>query len=240
MYSREEFVRMFATTSSDELLDRLANRQLTDEAVDAIHQVLSERGMSDEQLVRKVDEERRNRYRRSGVTNDCDCCGKSAAISAIRDEGQKFCSVDCLELARSLEAATQLTEQEIRDRALAIKTGPCPRCKGRRSAVELHKRYWIWSAILVTRWGQDSRILCGQCAARSSLWAVAECLVLGWWGFPHGVLRTPVQAFRNIREAMGGSVGPEPSLALLYATKLLMGKDLWQSTRMKTQGVITR
>ena len=234
MYSKHEYVEMFSKASNDELLGRIASRQLTEEATEAIVHVLEARGLSGESLACKLDEEHRNVYRRRGVTNDCDFCGKSAALSGIRDEGQRFCSSECLEMARSLEAATSLTEQEIRDRAFAIKTGPCPRCKERAPRVELHTRYWVWSAVVVTRWGQDSKILCRKCAKRSSLWSAAECLVFGWWGFPHGLCRTPLQVFRNFAPEPNYEGGMEPSAGLLHATRLIMGKELWRQQTRKS------
>lgn len=228
MYSKDDFVGMFSKAGNDELLDRLANRELSTEATEAVVHVLAKRGMSADLLEQKLNEERRNAYRRSGVTNNCDFCGRSTALSGIRDEGQRFCGSDCLELARSLEAATALSEREIRDRAFSIKTGPCPRCKRRRSRVELHKYYWVWSAVVVTRWGQVSKILCRECAIRSSAWSAAECLLLGWWGFPHGLYRTPIQTFKNLASETNYAGGLEPSAELLHATRLILGKELWR------------
>jgi hypothetical protein len=42
---------------------------------------------------------------------------------------------------------------------------------------------------------------------KSQLLSLLGCLVLGWWGFPWGLLVTPVQVVRNIA---GMVSGPDP------------------------------
>ena len=98
MYSREYFVERFREAETDELLERMAGGELTDEAQQAIQLVLKERGVSQAQLAPMVREAKKARYRRTTPTNECDFCGKSPGFlaSAVKDAGQKFCSRECL------------------------------------------------------------------------------------------------------------------------------------------------
>jgi hypothetical protein len=85
--------------------------------------------------------------------------------------------------------------------------GACPKCKG-PGPVDVHTSYWVWSALALTRWGTQQQITCRGCAMKRQVGNLALSGILGWWGFPHGLLLTPVQLWRNARALV---VPPDPS-----------------------------
>ena len=68
-----------------------------------------------------------------------------------------------------------------------------------RALLDIRISYWVWSAVVVTRWGYESKFCCRRCATKRQLMSVGSCLLLGWWGFPWGMLITPLQLYRNLR-----------------------------------------
>ena len=59
------------------------------------------------------------------------------------------------------------------------------------------------------------------------------CLFLGWWGFPWGLVLTPVQIARNILGITSGPDPAVPSLALRKIVQVHLGAKLIEANRQK-------
>lgn len=167
MYTKEDFLKRFADTESDVLLDWLARNDLADEARAAIRQILSDRGYMPSDMP-------------VGVSEDM-----------------------------------------VRAHSLAIREGDCPECRRKGSVVEMRKEYWVWSALVLTRYGTRTRLACRDCGRSYNWKALGLSAVLGWWGFPFGVLITPYKIEANVVELFRKEK-PEPSAELsdLVRTRL--------------------
>ena len=224
MYSRSDFARRFADLDTTELVDKLANQPLTDEAQAAIIELLDARGLSGEALDREMRVQRSDAYRRTGVTNTCDHCGSSLFPNGFVDQGQRFCSDACLRTLRSLEATANMPAHEILDHAMRIRSGPCPKCRRRNGINDARRQYWVWSALVFASWGHDCRIQCRSCGVRGNLECIGSSLLLGPWSVK-GIFLTPLQIVRNIGEMM--KKDPEsPSDECLQLTRLQLGREL--------------
>lgn len=224
MYSKSDFAKRFDSLDTESLIDKLANQTLTDDAQEAIIEILDARGVSGESLDRGMRDQRKDFYRRTGVTNTCDHCGKSIFPGGFMDEGQRFCSQACLETLRSLEATANTPVQDIIDFANHMRSSPCPECRGLNGVNEARTQHWIWSALVMVSWGHESRIQCRRCGLKDNLECIAAGLFLGPWSIK-GVFLTPVQIVRNIGEMV--RVDPDtPSDELLYLVRLHLGREM--------------
>lgn len=106
-----------------------------------------------------------------------------------------------------------ISDEVVLAHATAIKQCDCPRCRQRRSPVELRTEHWVWSAVFVTRFGRRTGLACRECARAGNLKALASSVLLGWWGVPFGLLITPYKIFANAGELLRKD-RPEPSDAL--------------------------
>ena len=228
MYSRQEFIERFREVDSEELFDRLATLDLTEEAKDAIYAVLKERGVSDKDVEPLIVHAKKARYRSTTPTNDCDYCGKSILLPAVRDEGQKFCSEGCLRTARILEVAVDIPAQDIAKHAMEIKNGRCPSCGGQESKIEVRKYHWVWSAVYYTRWGTSAKPCCKKCGTKDNFGAILSSLVLGWWSI-RGIFITPAQVISNLAEIAKRNDKSEPSEELIEQAKLQLAEILLKS-----------
>lgn len=220
MYDTSKFVSMFEHEASEELLDRLATRDLTEEAKKAIAIVLERRGVDLRNLESLVGEARRAAYRRGGVTNECDFCGRTVGFGlGLRDGEQKFCRVDCLHGLRLLEAAEGIGKDAVEALAFEIKNGPCPKCMRERSKPETWTTHWIWSAIFVSSWASETRLTCRSCARKANAMALLACLLLGWWSL-RGLFLTPVQIAKNLRDICRDDQDWRPSEGLLRYARI--------------------
>ena len=226
MYSRQYFVERFRETDTEELLDRIATADLSDEAQDAVLSVLRERGMAEEEISILVVKANKAQYRRTSPKNECDFCGQPVRSSTVEDHGQKFCSIDCLQNARLMEASVDIPEQEILKHATEIRNGPCPACLRQEGGIELRKCYWVWSAVLFTRYGTSPKFCCKKCGTKANLLAIVSCSILGWWGFPFGLLLTPIYIISNVAAMFRKFDKSKPSEELIQTARLQLATAL--------------
>jgi hypothetical protein len=90
-----------------------------------------------------------------------------------------------------------LADQVVDDRLKAMRQVPCPACGG-TGPIDIFTRHWVWSALVITRWGRNSGVACWPCARKAYWEAIWRSMLLGWWGFPFGFLLTPLQVGRNV------------------------------------------
>ena len=106
-----------------------------------------------------------------------------------------------------------ISDQVVLAHALAIRNGACPVCRGSHSAVDFRTEHWVWSAILLTRFGRREVLACRDCGRKRNLKALGMCTLLGWWGIPFGLLITPYKIIANLGEMLRKDRA-EPSNAL--------------------------
>ncbi len=139
----------------------------------------------------------------------CSYCGSSIIFGGKRDGDLTFCNERCLEKGIVVRFAQRLPDDVVQERVATIHQGNCPRCHG-RGPVDVHVSYRVWSAILHTSWSSRPQVSCQSCGVKSRVCDAFFCLFFGWWGFPWGLILTPIQLLRNI----GGLLSsPDPSRA---------------------------
>ena len=116
----------------------------------------------------------------------------------MKDEGQKYCSKQCLHNARMLELAVDIPDNITLTHAEAIRNGHCPICNRQNSKNEIRRYYWVWSAVYFTRWGSRNRISCKKCAVKKNLSSIISSFLLGWWWVPWGIFITRLQIISNL------------------------------------------
>jgi hypothetical protein len=96
-----------------------------------------------------------------------------------------------------LRLAASIPPEVVTREATAIHSGECPRCKG-AGPVDVRNSHRALSAILVTYRQSRQLIACRSCGVRAQLLDSAITLIFGWWGFPWGIIYTPIQIGRNV------------------------------------------
>jgi transcription elongation factor Elf1 len=114
-----------------------------------------------------------------------------------------------------LERASEdsVLDCSIDERVAEVHQSDCPVC-GQRGPIDVAKSYWVWSAVIFTRWGSKAQVCCRTCARSSQMDAIGSSVALGWWGFPFGLILTPIQIGRNVYGLLRGSPASSPSSAL--------------------------
>lgn len=224
MYTKADFKRMFDVLGDDELIEKGLG-PLTDEAREAVLELLGERGLQGHALESKAADVRRSIVERSGVTSHCDYCGKHVMFQPLRRSGQKFCSERCSEDSMLAARAASLAPDLVYQHAVTMKFGACPCCSERGQVVEVRDAYHVMSLIWIHRYSETDQLCCNACGSRANLWAAAGCLLTGWWSLP-GLFSTPYVVGKNLRAAYSRKDSAEPSAKLLYRAQLDLARRM--------------
>ena len=143
----------------------------------------------------------------------CDYCASSILFAGSRQGTLRFCNDSCRRLGAVLSASSRLPDNVVQQRVWSIHHGSCPRCGG-SGPVDVHTSHRVWSALVITKWSSKLQVSCRSCGVKQQLSNAATSLVLGWWGFPWGLVMTPVQVSRNLVGVFRGSDASKPSAQL--------------------------
>ena len=139
----------------------------------------------------------------------CGYCGSTIIMGGVRAGEQRFCNAKCHQNALVLSLTKNVPSEVLERRVEEVWRGNCPKC-GSLGPIDVHKIHEVWSILVMTRWTTQAQISCRSCATKRQLGGAAFSLIFGWWGFPWGLILTPIQITRNV---VGICRGPETSRA---------------------------
>ncbi len=147
----------------------------------------------------------------------CSYCGSRIWFGGVREGQMRFCNQVCHRRGTYLQFADQLPQDAVAEHVKEVHRGNCPKCGG-PGPIDVHKSHQVWSVIVLTSWKTQPHICCRKCATAAQAKGVFFSLIFGWWGFPWGLIITPVQIVKNIG---GMAAGPDPSKPTPELEKLI-------------------
>jgi hypothetical protein len=138
--------------------------------------------------------------------SSCSYCNSIILWGGRQIGAFKFCNDKCAIKGTRALAAQQIPDDVVIPFVRRLHSGPCPKCGG-PGPVDVFTAYSIWSAVVVTRWVSEPQVSCKPCGVKHQAVSLGKSLVLGWWGFPWGLIITPIQIVRNV---IGLSKSPDP------------------------------
>ncbi len=127
----------------------------------------------------------------------CYQCGRLILFGGIKEGDHRFCKPLCRQHSHVERTLGQYAPEAVAEAVQQVHLGACPRCQG-PGPVDAHAAHQVWSAILLTRWTTSATLSCRKCGTKRQAQAMLFSLALGWWGFPWGLIVTPVQLTRNL------------------------------------------
>jgi hypothetical protein len=158
----------------------------------------------------------------------CDYCGSTILLGGKRDANGRFCNEKCRARGALLAQSRQLPEAAVREQVWKVQQGPCPKCGG-AGPVDVYTAHQVWSALVLTRWTSTPQLSCAPCGRKAQLQGVGASLLLGWWGFPWGLLLTPIQIGRNLVALARTKPATAPSPQLERLVRMRMAATASQS-----------
>lgn len=165
---------------------------------------------------------------------NCSYCSTRIWFGGKTDGGAQYCSDSCLNRGRLMKLADHVDPQTMADQVQRLRNGRCPTCDG-PGPIDVHKAYKVYSALVFTSWKTDVKVCCNACARRAQWKALASSGLLGWWGFPWGLLVTPMQVGRNIAALAKRTDPATPSPEFGRFAKLVIAQHLVQAHQAAEQ-----
>src|SRR5579872_1834845 len=125
----------------------------------------------------------------------CSYCGSTIVVGGVRSGIHRYCNNKCASNGYVLQLSNDVPPDVVDRHVEEVFRGNCPKCNG-TGPIDVHKVHRVWSAVVVTRWTTASQLSCRSCATKSQIGGVLFSALLGWWGFPWGLIMTPVQLTR--------------------------------------------
>ncbi len=151
----------------------------------------------------------------------CAYCNSFILFGGVTDGDLRFCNAGCHEKGLLAHVASRLPARDVKALLAEVHQGRCPKCEG-KGPIDVHVNHTVWSAIRITSWKSTPNVCCKSCGRKAQIGGIAFSFFLGWWGFPFGIVMTPVQICRNIGGIFGGPNPDEPSAELENIVRLGM------------------
>ena len=158
----------------------------------------------------------------------CGSCNKWIIFGGKRSGDRRYCDANCQASGELSRLASGVSESEAKLLAARIHSGSCPECRG-PGPNDVRTSYQVWSLVFMTRWKSTPRVSCRSCGLKAQAMDGAISLFAGWWGFPWGLLITPVQVFRNVHAALAQQTPSRPSAKLEQHARILLATQVEQS-----------
>lgn len=127
----------------------------------------------------------------------CGYCNSLILMGGTQVGSTKYCNDQCATKGQLLVRSQQVPEAHVQELVYRMHQGPCPKCGG-SGPIDVFTAHSVWSAVFLTSWKSQPQVSCKSCGVKSQIGGILSSAVLGWWGFPWGIIMTPVQIFRNI------------------------------------------
>jgi hypothetical protein len=154
----------------------------------------------------------------------CDHCRTIILFGGVSAEGMRFCSQSCAQKAHLAIVGQTLPQRDVRKHVWDVYKGQCPEC-GRAGPTDIRVSHRVFSVVVFTRWSSHPVLACRGCGIRQQLLGLVVSLLFGWWGFPWGLLMTPVQILRNLIGLLSADDGT-PSDALERVVRVRLAAQL--------------
>lgn len=155
----------------------------------------------------------------------CTICKRTILFGGIREGDAAYCGPKCHAVAQARQRADALPPEVLADAVAEVHAGPCPECKRERT-VDVHRSYFVWSFVVLTSSNKSAKLSCRSCARKDQLAGLLGSALLGWWGFPFGLILTPIAIVRNIMAMSSGPDPAAPSRELCDIVRTKVGAEL--------------
>jgi hypothetical protein len=107
--------------------------------------------------------------------------------------------------------------EEIKELSQILRSLPCPLCGSKTAKLNGTIMHTAKSFIVFSFFRKEPIIGCPNCLDQKNKEAITSSALLGWWGIPAGILKTPFYIYNNLQEKKQNRIS-EPNQTLLSFT----------------------
>jgi len=90
--------------------------------------------------------------------------------------------------------------EEINELSQKLRGLPCPECGSKTAKLNGTIMHTVKSFIFFSSFRKEPIIACPDCLDKKNQESIVSTALLGWWGIPWGILKTPFYIYNNIKE----------------------------------------
>lgn len=154
----------------------------------------------------------------------CTTCNKTILFGGMKNGERRYCNKRCFDADKLNEAARLIPGVHVMNLAKNLHAGRCPKCASSGN-IDIHKSYSIYSVIIYTKYATHEHLLCKSCASRQQMTDLVGSALFGWWGFPFGLIVTPIQIVLNVAGLLRSPGAQGPSKALEQRARTMLAKQ---------------
>lgn len=158
----------------------------------------------------------------------CATCSKWIMFGGKRVGSRRYCSKKCMAADEYGRLAESIPAKDIEQLATKLRSTRCSSCNS-LGPVDVFPSYFIYSAIIWTSWRKSGELSCRSCARKRQAKSLAASLLLGWWGFPFGLVATPIIVLANVVAMARNPMTKPPGKNLKQYAKLVAAHELWKA-----------
>ncbi len=155
----------------------------------------------------------------------CASCRKLIVLGGKKQGNLRFCSDDCHQQGFLIPLAQQGAPETVAEQVQAVHQQACPMCGG-PGPVDIYTSHSVVSILIVTSWKSTPQLSCVSCGTTAIWKGIAVSAFLGWWGFPFGLIITPLQLLKGARALSNRPEPGQPSVALQDVVRSHIGSSL--------------
>ena len=128
--------------------------------------------------------------------------------------------------------------EEISEHSELLRDLPCPICGSTNDKLNGTVSHTVKSFLVFTTYEAEPHVACPNCLTKKNNSAILSTALLGWWGIPWGLLKTPVYIYRNLKAKQ--EIWSESSNnALLNFTLFKIGEiEAYKDNKEKLRSII--
>ncbi|MFM2387547.1 MAG: hypothetical protein RL660_2304 [Bacteroidota bacterium] len=141
-------------------------------------------------------------------------------------------------LKGALAQNKEYSSEEIEDYSKLLRDLPCPICGNTHEKLNGTVSYTVQSFIVFTSYGSEPTIACPDCLDKKNNDAMLSTALLGWWGIPSGILKTPLYIYRNYKAKQENRIDASNSALLSFVLDNIGEIETYKEDKQKLKAII--
>lgn len=132
----------------------------------------------------------------------------------------------------------EYTIEEIDTYSQLLRDLPCPICENNNDKLNGTISHTVKSFIFFTSSETKPTIACPDCLDKRNNHAILSTALLGWWGIPWGIYKTPIYIYRNFKAKKQNRVDNSNDTLLSYTLENIGEIETYKDNKEKLKAII--
>lgn len=144
-------------------------------------------------------------------------------------------------IAKGVEAQNKTyTVEEIDTYCDIVSKLSCPICDNSRERINATMTSEVMSLIFFTTYNKKIKVGCPHCLDKANSNALTKTALLGWWGIPWGIIRTPQAIALNLKSKRTNHLQDHNNYLRSFTLSVIGELETYKGNKEKLQQILMR